>query len=118
MHKVLDGLGNFDEATLFRESGRVTGANLRLYNPETCEWAIYWASAAGASNLFPPMVGRFAGGQGTFHAFELVAGQHVHTRTIWTVLDGDSCRWEQAFSANGGQSWETNWICDFTREVD
>jgi NIPSNAP len=25
-------------------------------------------------------------------------------------------RWEQAFSVDGGKTWETNWIMDFTRE--
>jgi len=66
MHKILGGLGNFDEATLYRESGQAEGANLRLYNPDTGEWSIYWASSAGANNLFPPMVGKFDNGRGVF----------------------------------------------------
>lgn len=116
VHKILGGLGNFDEATLYRESGQAEGANLRLYNPDTGEWSIYWASSAGANNLFPPMVGKFENGRGVFYAYEPVAGQHIHTRTVYTTLSKDAARWEQAFSTDGGQSWETNWICDFTRE--
>lgn len=115
MHKILGGLGNFDEATLYRESGQAEGANLRLYNPSTGEWSIYWASA-GEDNLFPPMVGKFEDGRGVFYAYEPVEGQHIYTRAVYTTLSNDACRWEQAFSADGGQSWEPNWICDFTRE--
>jgi hypothetical protein len=116
MHKILSGLGNFDEVTMYRESGVLEGATLRLYNPDTCEWAIYWASSAGANNIFPPMIGKFDNGRGLFYAYESIAGQHIYTRFIWTVISENECRWEQAFSVDGGQSWETNWITDFTRE--
>ena len=116
MRKILGGLGNFDEATLYRESGQAEGANLRLYNPDNGEWSIYWASSAGANNLFPPMVGKFESGRGVFYAYEPVAGQHIYTRTVYTTLSKDAARWEQAFSTDGGQSWETTSICDFTRE--
>jgi hypothetical protein len=115
-HKILGGSGNFDEATLYVESGQAEGVNLRLYNPDTGEWAIYWASSAGANSLFPPMVGKFENERGVFYSYEPVAGQHIHARAIYTTLSKDAFRWEQAFSTDGGQSWETNWICDFTKE--
>lgn len=114
MHKILDGLGNFDEVILYRESGVMHGATLRLYNPDTCEWSIYWASSAGANNIFPPMIGKFVDGRGLFYAFELIGNQHILTRFIWTA-DDHTPRWEQAFSIDAGQSWETNWVMDFTR---
>ncbi len=116
MHKILDGLGNFDEVTFHREAGIVKGATLRLYNPDTCEWAIYWASSSGANNLFPPMIGKFEGNRGVFYAFEPIQGRHIYTRFLWTVHHADACRWEQAFSVDGGQTWETNWETEFTRE--
>lgn len=116
MHKILNGLGNFDEVTMYRDSGEMQGATLRLYNPDTHEWAIYWASSAGANNLFPPMIGKFEDGRGLFYAFEPFNGKHIYVRFIWTTQDNDHCRWEQAFSADGGQNWETNWTMDFVRE--
>ena len=114
--KILSGAGSFDEATLYLESGKAEGVNLRLYDPETGEWSIYWGGTANASNLYPPLVGKFDNGRGVFYSHELASGQHVYVRTSYDVADENSFRWEQAFSADGGQSWETNWTCDFTRE--
>jgi hypothetical protein len=112
---VLGGSGSFDEATLYLESGKAEGVNLRLYNPDTDEWSIFWASP-GSDNLFPPMVGKFDNGRGVFYCYDLVAGQHIYARAIYEILNKDSFRWEQAFSADGGQNWETNWTCDFVRD--
>lgn len=115
-HSILDGLGHIDEVTLERESGLMKGFTLRLYNPDTHEWSLYWASSAGANTIFPAMIGKFEGEQGFFYAYELIQGRHIYTRFIWTILNENSCRWEQAFSTDAGQTWETNWTADFTRE--
>jgi hypothetical protein len=115
-HKILNGLGNFDEVSLYREASLLEGVTLRLYNPDTQEWAHYWASSAGANTL-SPLTGKFDKDCGTFYAYELIQGQHIFVRFLWRVFNNDSSRWEQAFSTDAGQSWETNWICDFTREA-
>jgi hypothetical protein len=47
---------------------------------------------------------------------EVFDGRHIFNRFIWTVTSRDACRWEQAFSVDGGRTWETNWIMDFTRQ--
>ncbi|MEO8392868.1 MAG: hypothetical protein ABI700_07735 [Chloroflexota bacterium] len=112
---ILDGIGNVDEATMQRESGVLRGFTLRLYNPATEEWSLYWATGLGGQ-VGAPMVGRFDGnGRGEFYDFEPFAGIHIFSRFIWTVTGADTCRWEQAFSADAGKSWETNWTMDFTR---
>lgn len=112
--KVLGGAGNIDEVTFHRESGVQEGLTLRLYDPEAQEWSIYWASST-TSNLFPPMIGKFENGRGEFYAHETHAGKHIYSRFIWTVINENACRWEQAFSPDGGKTWETNWTADFTR---
>ncbi len=112
---ILGGIGHIDEVTMQRESGVVKGFTLRMYNPETQEWNIYWATNLGGV-LDIPMVGRFDGnGHGEFYDHELFAGQHIFCRFLWTVIDAEHCRWEQAFSPDGGKTWETNWTMDFTR---
>ena len=45
---ILDGIGNVDEVTMQRESGACRGFTVRLYNTETQEWSLYWATAAAA----------------------------------------------------------------------
>jgi hypothetical protein len=63
------------------------------------------------------MVGRFEGPRGEFFSQEVFEGRHIFTRFIWTVKTPDSCRWEQAYSGDGGKTWETNWIMEFARQA-
>ncbi len=111
---VIGGLGNVDEVTMERESGRIEALTVRLYDPQAQEWSIYWAS--GTDGLMqPPMIGGFKAGRGEFYSQEVFEGRHIFSRFIWTVISPTACRWEQAFSADGGGTWETNWIMEFTR---
>ena len=110
---ILGGLGNIDEFTMDRASGRVQAITVRLFNPASGEWSIYWSAGSGWFDV--PMVGSFDGPRGVFYAQEPFEGRHIFSRFIWTVRAASSCRWEQAYSADGGATWETNWTMDFTR---
>lgn len=112
--RVLDGLGNFDEITMDRAAGRVHGITLRLYDPTSWQWSIHWADSVHGT-LDTPMVGGFADGRGEFYAQEPFEGKRVLSRFIWSNITATSCRWEQALSADGGKTWETNWIMEFER---
>jgi hypothetical protein len=112
---VLDGLGNFDECTMEREAGRLHGMTVRLYNPASRQWSLHWADSAGGV-LLPPMVGSFSDGRGEFYSQEPFEGRAIFSRFIWSNITTASCRWEQAFSEDGGKSWETNWVMEFTRQ--
>lgn len=114
VRKALGGLGNFDELIMERESGQMRGITLRLFNPETKQWSIYWADSVSAT-LLEPMVGEFKGGRGEFYDCEPFEGKRIISRFLWTHDSPDTCRWEQAFSADGGATWETNWTADFIR---
>lgn len=114
VRKVLGGLGNFDELSMVRPSGVARGITLRLFNPETRQWSIYWADSSG-NGLGAPMVGEFSNGRGLFYDAEPFEGKRIFSRFIWTHDSPDSCHWEQAFSTDGGATWETNWKADFTR---
>lgn len=111
---VLGGLGNVDEVTLERASGRVEALTLRLYDPQAQEWSIYWVSGTDGL-LQTPMIGGFTNGRGLFFSQEPFEGRHIFSRFIWTVPSPTTCRWEQAFSPDGGATWETNWTMDFSR---
>ena len=60
------------------------------------------------------MVGRFEAGIGTFYADDSFGGRPIRVRFLWTGTGTPSPRWEQAFSTDGGATWETNWEMDFT----
>jgi hypothetical protein len=61
------------------------------------------------------MVGGFEGSRGEFYADDAHEGTPVRCRFIWTVIDQDTARWEQAFSVDDERTWETNWTMDLTR---
>lgn len=112
---ILGGIGNIDD---FRPQGDgwqgFEGALLRLCDPATGLWSIYWADNVRCT-LFPPLVGRFVAGEGEFFGDDQHEGRPVRVRFRWTGIGPRTARWEQAFSADGGATWETNWIMRFTR---
>jgi hypothetical protein len=111
---VWGGLANLDEVDYQGPGGWLRGVTVRLWDPKTRLWSLYWASSAGG-RFEPPVVGAFAGGRGEFHGHEILGGKAVFVRFVWSEITAASCRWEQAFSDDGGRTWETNWIADFTR---
>ena len=111
---ILGGLGNFDEITMERESGRLHGITVRLFDPQTRQWSLYWSDSA-TGVMFPPMIGEFKDGRGEFYDQERFEGKAIFSRFIWSEVTPNSCRWEQAFSADGGRTWETNWIMESER---
>ena len=113
---VLGGLGNVDESWFDRESGRLEGMTVRLYDPVSQYWSLYWADSRQGI-LQAPMIGRFKDGRGEFFDQEMFEGKHVFSRFIWSEITATSCRWEQAFSADGGATWEANWIMESVRTV-
>ncbi|WP_431910231.1 hypothetical protein [Nonomuraea jabiensis] len=110
-----DGAASFDEIT-FPTKGS-SGLTVRVYNPESRQWSIYWASSTRGTLDTSPMVGGFEGNRGEFYGEETYEGRRVRCRFIWTVLGPDAARWEQAFSADDGLTWETNWTMDLTRRA-
>lgn len=111
---VWDGKANLGELNVDGTTGPIQGLSLRLYNPESGQWRIHWASSRDG-DLGEPMVGGFTGGIGEFHNQELIDGQPVDVRFLFTDLEPDTFQLEQAFSDDGGESWEPNWIAKFQR---
>lgn len=112
--RVWGGKGNFDEYNAIGPSGPMEGMTLRLYDPQTGQWSIYWGTSQSMV-LDNPMIGRFQDGRGEFYDQEFHQGRAVYCRFLWSNDSPTSCRWEQALSADGGRTWETNWIMEFTR---
>jgi hypothetical protein len=110
---VLGGLGNVDDfVTAWR--GGYRGMTLRLFQPATAQWSIYWASDSDGV-LQPPVIGRFVDGVGTFLSRDQHQGTPVLVRFVWSHLTATGARWEQAFSTDEGEHWEVNWRMTMTR---
>ena len=109
---VLDGAGNLDEISA--PDRGFSALTLRLFDPERKEWSLYWASSR-TGLLYPPVVGTFDNGRGDFYGDDTHDGKPVKAHFIWSDITPTSARWEQEFSADGGQTWESNWVMEFTR---
>jgi hypothetical protein len=111
---TLDGLGNVDE---FRTdyAGGYVGMSIRLFDPATRTWSIYWADSRFPGPLEQPVVGSFSDGVGVFGCDDTFNGRPIVVRFTWSQTTSPTVRWEQAFSADGGVTWETNHITESAR---
>jgi hypothetical protein len=118
--KLRGGCANFDTMTAEDWKPGWTGMSFRVYNAATDLWSIYWFTNEGgglskAGLLDPPVVGRFEHDIGLFECDDTFDGKPIRVRYQWERIDTDHARWQQAFSPDGGLSWETNWVMDFER---
>jgi hypothetical protein len=113
---ILDGAGNLDDNVLELPDGTYRAATLRSYDAASGQWSIWWLDGRHPRGpLDPPMVGSFSDGVGLFLADDTFQGRPIRVRFIWSEITDASARWEQAFSTDGGATWEVNWIMTFTR---
>ena len=114
VRKVWDGRANLGELEVSGPAGRIEGLSLRLYHRDTHQWHITWANAADPA-LGPEMVGGFQNGRGEFYDAETLNGRAIYVRFIFSEITATTFRLEQAFSADGGKTWEPNWMATFAR---
>ena len=114
---IVAGLGNFDTYSAPDFPGRpgFEGFTLRLFEPATGLWRIWWASSLGSGHLDPPVVGRFENGVGRFECEDVIDGVDLRVRYDWKDITGDSLTWEQSFSFDGGETRDPNWTMCSTR---
>jgi hypothetical protein len=114
---ILAGLGNVDTYVVsdFPGRGLFHGFALRLFDPRSRLWRIWWASTASDGQLDTPVMGRFSHGTGQFECDDALGGRAVRVRYSWTDITVGSARWEQAYSFDAGTSFTTNWVMQFRR---
>jgi hypothetical protein len=111
---VWNGHAQLEEFETDGAGGRIEGLTLRTYNPQTRQWSLYWANSKDGT-VVPAQTGEFRDGVGEFYGWDTLNGKPILIRFIWSKTDSDSPHFEQAFSADGGRTWEVNWITDQTR---
>ncbi len=111
---ILEGLGNEDEFQTDHNGG-FTGMSFRFFDPVRKRWSIYWADSRRPGVLDPPVFGRFDGDVGVFEGSDTFEGRPIVVRFTWTGVTTSTPLWEQAFSEDGGDTWEMNWVMKLTR---
>lgn len=114
VHKVWDGRANLVELVADGPAGHFEGLNLRLYNPQSRQWSLHFANSKSGA-MDPPTIGEFKNGRGEFFNQDTLNGRATLVRFVISDITPNSCRFEQAFSDDGGKTWEVNWIAVDTR---
>jgi hypothetical protein len=116
MRPLMGGRGNVDDNVINVRGEVYRGVGLRAYDSKTAQWAIWWLDGRNPfADLAPPMIGHFQDGVGVFYGNDTLRGKPILARYIWTEITRNSAHWEQAFSPDGGKTWETNWKMELTR---
>ena len=111
---VWNGKANLVHLVVDGPAGHLEAMNLRLYDPGSGQWSLEFANAASGT-LGQPTIGQFVNGRGELYDQETYAGRAILVRFIIIPLSHDTCRFEQSFSADGGKTWELNWVAVDTR---
>ena len=112
---LMGGTANMTDNLFHLPDGPYRGVTVRAFDPKTKSWAIWWLDDTHPHKIDVPVIGRFENGSGAFYADDTFNGKPIKIRFLWKDIKADSRRWEQAFSPDGGATWETNWTGDFFR---
>lgn len=115
--KVWNGRANLVELDVKGTAGRIEALSLRLYNPQTRQWSLNFSNVKGGV-ITTPTIGEFKDGRGEFYSQETLDGRAIFVRFVISDITPNSCHFEQAFSDDGGKTWEVNWIATDTRIKD
>jgi hypothetical protein len=115
---LMDSRANLEEHTINAPSGAYRAVALRSYDPKTSQWSIWWLDGRSPhGQLDPPVQGRFEKGIGTFYGHTTINGKPMRVRFVWSQITATSAHWEQAYSPDTGNTWETNWTMEFRRTL-
>ena len=107
---LLQGRANFVELSVAGPAGKIEGGSLRLYNPQSRQWSLNFASLRNGM-LTAPVYGSFDGrDRGLFYGQDMLDGRAILVRFIITQVSRTEARFEQSYSADGGVTWEPNWV--------
>ena len=113
--KIWNGRAHMEEIEADGPTGHMEGMTLFLYNPQAHQWSQTFASSKSGT-LGNAMVGSFKDGRGEFFGQDTFNDRTILVRGIWSDITQDSHKFEQAFSQDGGKTWETNFVAVLTRE--
>lgn len=109
VHPVWNGRANIGELEVDGAGGHLELLSLRLYNPQSHKWSLNFANS-GEGKMGLPNIGEFKNGRGEFYAQDTFNGRPIMVRSVWSDITPTSSHLEQSFSADGGKTWEVNWV--------
>jgi hypothetical protein len=117
VRKVWNGRANLIELEVDGPKGHIEALSLRLYNPDSHQWSLNFSNSASGT-MGTPSIGEFKNGRGEFLDQEMLGARAILVRFVISEITPTFCHFEQAYSDNGGKTWEVNWIADDVRIPD
>lgn len=114
MYIILNGIGNIDNFLATFDGEPFEGMTVRLFNPKTKLWSIYWADS-NEGKLDPPVVGSFENNVAYFFTKDIFDNKNIFVVFRWDARDKENPVWSQAFSDDNGKTWEWNWYMYFSK---
>jgi len=113
VYGILNGIGSVEELRI--PARGFSGMGLRLLDVQNRVWSDFWVNAKSGVLTSPGQTGSFEIGAGIFASDYEDNGRKMKSAGIWDQITPQSCRWRQVVSADGGKTWEHNWIMHWTR---
>lgn len=114
---LLGGQGNMTENLFTMPDGSIhRGVTVRAFDTQSQRWSIWWLDGNDPTTIDVPVVGTFENGVGTFYSDDSFNGKPIKVRFTWSNITPKSLQWEQAYSSDGGKTWETNWVAYFSKQ--
>lgn len=110
---ILGGVCSVEELRI--PARNFSGMGLRLLDVENRVWSDHWVNARSGVVTTPGQLGSFENGGGIFVTDDVADGAPVKYVGVWDAITPRSCRWRQASSRDGGQTWDQNWIMEWSR---
>lgn len=88
--------------------------DIRTYDPRSHQW-IENGTSSRSGTLGVPAFGTFHDGRGIFYDQESFHNVTILVRQIFSDITANSYAFEQAFSTDGGQTWEPNFRANLGR---
>jgi hypothetical protein len=112
---ILGGIANFNDSIVNRSTGTYRGMGLRAFDARTNTWTDWYLDGRDPTKVTLDGTGRFVDGVGTFLSDDTFEGKPIKVRGTFKPLGADTAQWEQAFSPDGGKTWETNYVMHHRR---
>jgi hypothetical protein len=114
IRSIGDGKGFLEEIEVVNASVHFNAITLFLYDPKAGQWSETFTNlSSGVPEI--PKIGEFKDGVAEMYATKTFNGRAILVRGKWSNITANTHTYEEAFSEDGGKTWETNLIANEER---
>ena len=115
MYPILNGIGNIDNFLATIDDTPFKGMTVRLFNPTTKLWTLYWADS-NQGVLQPGVTGSFKDKVAHFFSEDIYNDKKIHVVFRWDARDVENPIWSQAFSIDKGKIGNGTGTCILVKQ--